>query len=62
MQVNWTKSALRDLEIEANYLNKINPSIESNFLEHVESSVTLIKKISITWADRKSQSNKRVDS
>ena len=44
MQVNWTKSALRDLEIEANYLNKINPSIESNFLEHVESSVTLIKK------------------
>ena len=44
MQVNWTKSALRDLEIEANYLNKINPSIESNFLEHVESSVALIKK------------------
>ena len=44
MQVNWTKSALRDLEIEANYLNKINPSVESNFLEHVESSVALIKK------------------
>jgi addiction module RelE/StbE family toxin len=44
MQVNWTKSALNDLEIEANYLNKINPSIEDSFLECVESSIDLIKE------------------
>ena len=44
MRVNWTKSALNDLEIEANYLNKINPSIEDSFLEHVESSIDLIKE------------------
>jgi hypothetical protein len=56
MQVNWTKSALNDLEIEANYLNKINPSIEVSFLECVESSIDLIKEYR-TWANRKSQSN-----
>lgn len=44
MRVNWTKSAINDLEIEANYLSKISPSIEDSFLEHVESSIDLIKE------------------
>lgn len=44
MRVNWTKSAINDLEIEANYLSKISPSIEDRFLEHVESSIDLIKE------------------
>lgn len=44
MRVNWTKSAINDLEIEANYLSKISPSIEDSFLEHVESGIDLIKE------------------
>jgi toxin ParE1/3/4 len=44
MRVNWTKSAINDLEIEANYLSKISPSIEDSFLKHVESSIDLIKE------------------
>ena len=44
MFVNWTKSALKDIEIEANYLNKINPSIRDTFLDDVESSINLVKK------------------
>ena len=44
MWVNWTKSALKDIENEANYLNKISPSIEDNFLKDVERGINLIKK------------------
>jgi plasmid stabilization system protein ParE len=44
MFLNWTKSALKDIEIEANYLNKINPSIRDTFLDDVESSINLVKK------------------
>jgi toxin ParE1/3/4 len=44
MWVNWTKSALKDIENEANYLNKISPSIEDAFLHEVEKSIDLVKK------------------
>lgn len=44
MRVNWTKSAINDLEIEANYLNRVSPSIEDSFLEDVESGIDLIKE------------------
>jgi addiction module RelE/StbE family toxin len=44
MRVNWTKRALNDLEIEANYLNEISPSIKDSFLEDVESGIDLIKE------------------
>jgi addiction module RelE/StbE family toxin len=44
MRVNWTKRALNDLEIEANYLNEISPSIKDSFLEDVEGGIDLIKE------------------